>query len=182
MILARRVVVGVVAALAVVAAAVVASAALDAPSRSFATATLIDAPREDVWSIVTDFESYPRWNPYLRSVRGEAKLGETLDVQLAPPGGDPDEVSARVFVFKPPRKLRWQSRLVMPGLRDVEYEVIVAPIGPRRAQVVQRMRYEGLLAPFIDAASIRTGLESMASALERRAEASAHERVAEGRT
>jgi hypothetical protein len=169
---ARRVVVGLVAALAVVAVAVAASAALDAPSRSFATLTTIDAPREEVWSIVTDFESYPRWNPYMRSVRGRAALGETLDVRLAPPGGEEDEVSAEVFVYKPPRKLRWQSRLVVPGLRDVEYEVIVAPAGPNRAQVVQRIRYEGLLAPFVEGASAQSGLESMARALERRAEAS----------
>jgi hypothetical protein len=77
-----------------------------------------------------------------------------------------------VFVYKPPRKLRWQSRLVVPGLRDVEYEVIVAPAGPNRAQVVQRIRYEGLLAPFVEGASAQSGLESMARALERRAEAS----------
>lgn len=168
---ARRGLVGAVAALAVAAVAVAASAALDTPSKRFETSMRIDAPREDVWSIVIDFESYPRWNPYMRSVTGRAALGETLDVRLAPPGGDEDEVSGKVFVYKPPRKLRWQSRLLAPGLRDVEYEVIVAPAGPNRADVVQRIRYEGLLTPFVDGAATQSGLENMARALERRAEA-----------
>ena len=51
-----------------------------------------------------------------------------------------------MFVLRPPRKLRWQSRTFAPGVRDLEYEIIVAPLGPNRAQVVQRARYEGLLA------------------------------------
>jgi len=166
----RWVLLGALLALVLAALAVAASAALDAPSKSFTTTTLVDARREDVWNIVMDFESYPRWNPYMRSVTGQAELGETLHVRLAPPGGDEDAVSARVFVLKPPRKLRWQSRMLAPGLRDIEYEVIVAPAAPNLTQVIQRIRYEGLLVPFVDGGAIRSGLESMARALARRAE------------
>ncbi len=147
-----------------------ASAALDAPSRSAETAILIDARREDVWNTLMDFGSYPDWNPYMR-VRGRAGPGETLEVRLDPPAGDDEEVSAEVFVYRPPRKLRWQGRLLVPGLRDLEYEVIVAPASRRRTLVVQRARHEGLLAVFVDVGSVRSGLEGMGSALKRRMEA-----------
>jgi len=161
---------GVAVVLAIV-VVVGASAALDRPARSAATTTLIEAPREEVWSILMDFDSYPRWNPYMRTVRGRAAAGATLEIRLRPPGGSPDKITAEIFTYKPPRKLRWQSRLLVPGLRDLEYELIVTPLGPRRSQVVQRARYEGVLALFGDAESTRAGLESMVAALKRRAEA-----------
>jgi len=118
-----------------------------------------------------DFGSYSDWNPYMPSVRGRVAVGRTLDIRLEPPGDDARKIEATVFVFKPPRKLRWQSRLLAPGLRDLEYEVIVAPLGPNRAQVVQRARHEGLLVTLTDSGPTTAGLESMAAALKQRAEA-----------
>lgn len=170
----RTVVVAVVVAVALIAflivVAVGGSAALDGPSRTATAETVIDAPRELVWSVLMDFDAYHEWNPFISSIEGTAQVGRTLDIRLTPPGGSEQGVEARVFVFKPPRKLRWQSRLLAPGLRDLEYEVIVAPLGPSRAQVVQRVRYEGLLVPLTDTGSSVAGLESMAAALERRVE------------
>lgn len=135
--------------------------------------TVVDAPQEDVWRVVVDFDAYPEWNPYLRSVEGRPEKGRTLDVHLDPPGGDGQDVSASVTVYRPPRKLQWRSRLLVPGLRDLEYEVIVEPLGPNRAQVVQRARYEGLLAVLVDAEETRAGLQQMSRALKTRAEAGA---------
>ena len=123
--------------------------------------------------LVVDFDAYPEWNPYMRSVEGRPEVGSTLEVHLEPPGGDGQDVSASVTVFKPPRKLRWKSRLLTPGLRDLEYEVIVEPLGPSRARVEQRARYEGLLTVLVDADDTRAGLVRMARALKLRAESDA---------
>jgi len=119
-----------------------------------------------------DFDSYPSWNTYMPKVEGRAALGEVLEVRLEPEGGAARDISAEVFTFRPPRKLRWQSRLLVPGLRDIEYEVIVAPLGRARAHVVQRIRHEGILVLFDDTGSTKQSLEALALALERRVEAS----------
>ncbi len=154
----------------VVGGAVLLSAALDAPSRTVSTTTLVDAPREVVWRIVTDFEAYPEWNPYLRVTGERLRVGAALNVQLSTGGDETEVLHATVYVLNPPRKLRWQSRLLAPGLMDVEYEVIVAPSGRNAARVVQRARDEGLLLPLMDRGLDQERLEAMAQALERRAE------------
>jgi hypothetical protein len=35
----------------------------------------IAATRERVWSILTDFGAYPRWNPFIRSIDGAPEKG-----------------------------------------------------------------------------------------------------------
>ena len=34
--------------------------------------------KEKVWSILTDFEKYPTWNPFLVSIKGELAKGKKL--------------------------------------------------------------------------------------------------------
>jgi len=45
----------------------------------------INASAERVWDILTDFASYPQWNPFIRSISGELEVGERLEVRLEPP-------------------------------------------------------------------------------------------------
>lgn len=146
------------------------SAALDQPSRTWITETIIDAPRDDVWRLVADFERYPDWNPYM-SVEGRLAPRGEIRVRLGPQEARSRGVDARITVLKPPRKLRWQSRTVAPGLRDLEYEVVVAPLGKAQTLLVQRVREEGLLVMVTRSDSMLTRLEGMALALGRRAEA-----------
>jgi uncharacterized protein YndB with AHSA1/START domain len=47
----------------------------------------IAACAERVWRILTDFASYPQWNPFIRHISGEPTAGERLEVRLEPPGG-----------------------------------------------------------------------------------------------
>ena len=49
----------------------------------------IAAPVESVWRTLTDFASYPEWNPFLKRVEGNAAVGERLTVRAEAPGGMP---------------------------------------------------------------------------------------------
>lgn len=165
-----RLLLGVAVLVAVVATlAIGASAALDRPSRTATTTMLVDAQREDVWRVVTQFDTYAEWNPYMRIEGGPPAVGSSIDVRLDPEG-DERELDATIFVYKPPRKLRWQSRLLVPGVMDVEYEIIVAPVSPGVTQVTQHAREEGLLVPILGAAPTQAGLEMIGEALARRVE------------
>jgi hypothetical protein len=151
-------------------AAVAGSALTDLPARSAYSEIVITAPRERVWRVLTDLEAYPEWNPVVRRAAGTLVEGRSLDVELREPGEDPEAAELSVLVVHPMRKIRWQDRMVVPGIRDREYEIIVAPAGEGRYRVVQRERVEGLAAPFVDIGNIDEGLDEIALALKRRAE------------
>ncbi len=157
-------------ALVLLGLAVLASASLDRPSETIESEVTIEAPRETVWRILTDFESYSRWNPLMTTAEGDARLGAHLEVDLQPPDSDVQELSPEITVLRPNRKFAWMSRELLPGVSDREYEVILEPLGDERVRVVMHKRFEGILIPFASTAKEQVGLDLMADALKERAE------------
>ncbi len=51
------------------------------------TAIEVDAPRPEVFAVLTDFENYPTWNPYHVRIVGEVKLDAPLEVRVHRPDG-----------------------------------------------------------------------------------------------
>jgi len=89
-------------------------------------ALTIDAPPEAVWAVLTDFASYPEWNPFVRKVEGTFALGEVveLEVQL---GDETWNVKQKIVELEPGRGYAWTSRswyvlLATWGLRSFRIE------------------------------------------------------------
>ena len=89
--------------------------------KRIATAIDIDAPSGAVWQVLTDFAAYPDWNPFIRRLQGEARVGARLEVTVQPPGGKPMTFKPTVLAAEPARELRWLGRVLMPGLFDGEH-------------------------------------------------------------
>jgi len=39
----------------------------------------IDAPADKVWGILTDFDSYSDWNPFIRKIKGKVEEGKKIE-------------------------------------------------------------------------------------------------------
>jgi hypothetical protein len=134
----------------------------------------IDAPPEQVWAVLTDFASYGEWNPFIRSIEGEAAVGARLKARITPPEG-------RAMAFKPtvkaadaPRELRWLGRLLVPGIFDGEHRFQLEPLDGDRTRFIQSERFSGVLVSLSGNALAKTerGFEEMNEALKRRVELS----------
>jgi hypothetical protein len=169
---ALRVALLVVAGLAAAALLALAlSAALDRPARIVSASTELRVRKPEAWAVLTDFAGYRDWNPFIVRAAGEAEEGAVLRLEAAVPGHGRQSLDATVLVAHPDRKLRWQDRLVLPGLRDWEYEFVLEPLGDGRTLLVQQLRVEGLLAPFADTDALREALERSGEALQERLDA-----------
>jgi uncharacterized protein YndB with AHSA1/START domain len=47
----------------------------------------IQAPPEQVWSVVLDFERYADWNPFIPNLQGKPHIGERLQEVVRMPNG-----------------------------------------------------------------------------------------------
>jgi hypothetical protein len=144
------------------------SAVLDRPAKVVTVSATVSGPKVEVWATLTDFDAYGSWNPVFTHAEGEAREGTVIELDVVLPGDEPETLEAKVLIARPERKLRWQDRLLAPGIRDWEYEFVLEPLDDGRVLVVQQLRIEGLLAPFADVAAAREGLELAAEALRRR--------------
>lgn len=137
------------------------------------TSVAIDAPPGRVWSVLTDFASYPAWNPFIRSAEGTARRGERLRLGMAPRGDERlFRIAPRVRIAEEARELRWAGRIVLPWLFDAEHRFVLAPDG-RGTRMEHAERFRGLRVPVTGGMlrDTRAAFERMNRALKRRCEA-----------
>ena len=82
------------------------------------TEILIDAKPEKVWAILTDFENHPKWNPFIKLIKGKHAVGEILTVLITPPGGNGMTFKPMVLIFEPNKEFRWKGKLGIKGIFD----------------------------------------------------------------
>src|SRR5688572_12245292 len=138
------------------------------------TVTEINASPRSVWNVLLDFPAHAEWNPFVRSIEGTPREGETLKVSIQPVGGKRMTFRPRVLRATPNQELRWLGRLLLPGIFDGEHFFRIEPLdGGRRAKFVHGERFTGLLLPFLRKSldrGTRAGFEVMNQAIKARVE------------
>jgi hypothetical protein len=132
----------------------------------------IDAPPERVWEVLTDFDSYPEWNPFVTRISGRVERGARLDVRIVPPGTKGMGFNPRVIAAEPRRELAWLGRFLAPGIFDGEHHLELEELGGRRTRFVQREMFKGLLTRVMGGTLDNTleGFRQMNKALKQRVE------------
>lgn len=134
----------------------------------------IDAPVARVWAVLVDFASYPRWNPFIVSVRGRPEVGARLRITLQSEAGKRMRFSPRVTVADPGRELRWLGRLLLPGLFDGEHRFLLEVLAADKTRLVHSESFRGLLVRPLQGSlqrDTRRGFEAMNRTLKARVEA-----------
>ena len=139
--------------------------------RVLETSVEIAATPERVWQVLTDFDAYPVWNPFVTSIEGVAQPGEQLVVRLQPPGGRGITMRPRVQSADRGRRLAWLGHLGVRGVFDGAHEFLLDG-GDATTTFTQRETFRGALVPFTGRLLARTeaGFEAMNAALKERVE------------
>jgi hypothetical protein len=133
----------------------------------------IQASAERVWQLLTDFASYPEWNPFIHRISGQPKEGTRLKVYIEPPGAKGRTFHPKILKAQPNCELRWLGRLLIPGLFDGDHFFSIEHLGRNRVRFVQREIFSGLFVSFLTHGldmNIRLGFEQMNQSLKLQAE------------
>jgi hypothetical protein len=141
--------------------------------RELTTQIEIDAPASRVWEVLTDFDAYPDWNPFVRRIAGRPEPGTKLEVRIQPSGGRGMTFRPTVLAAEPERELRWLGRLLVPGVFDGEHSFRIEPLGEGRVRFTQAELFSGALVPLLGRSlgATERGFAEMNESLKRRAEA-----------
>jgi hypothetical protein len=139
--------------------------------RRIATAIDIDTPADAVWRVLVDFPAYPEWNPFIRRIVAEPKVGARLEVTAQPQGGKPMTFHPTVRVAEPAHELRWLGRVLVPGIFDGEHAFIIEPRNGG-CRLRHEETFRGLLVPLFGAMLDDTAksFAELNAALKRRVE------------
>ncbi|WP_435365319.1 SRPBCC family protein [Haloarchaeobius sp. DYHT-AS-18] len=135
------------------------------------TAIDIDAPADVVWTVLTDFEQYSEWNPYMTDARGTASEGSRIEVRLAAQGGRTIRLEPELTAVEEHDRLEWTAEYLAPMLFRERHTIELDPNDDAETRVVQRVSFTGISADqMFTEASIRDGIEAMNRALKERTE------------
>lgn len=133
----------------------------------------IDAPVDQVWTVLTDLDRFPDWNPVIRRVEGNLTVGETVRMTAQAPDGE-HQWSCRISRYRDGREFAWQFTDRHPLLYRGEHTFCVIAIDAHTTRYIDVETFQGLLVParrHLLATQTRAGMAAMGDALRQRAEA-----------
>ncbi|MEN7547019.1 SRPBCC domain-containing protein [Rapidithrix thailandica] len=142
-------------------------------NKTIKTSINIQAPVETVWQILMDFKKYPEWNPFIRSIKGNARKGEVLENTLVMEGTKAQVFRPQIIALKSQQEFRWLGHLWIKGLFDGEHYFLLKSIGAGHTQLVHGENFSGFFSkPILKMIKSKTqaGFEAMNNALKKQAE------------
>jgi hypothetical protein len=114
------------------------------PSFTIDTTVDIDAGKDAVWDVLTDFASYTEWNPVMRIER-TPEAGTELVVHLIGDGSLGMSFKPEVLAATPGEELRWLGKLGLRGIAAGEHFFVLTPNENGTTRLNHGERYSGAL-------------------------------------
>jgi hypothetical protein len=133
----------------------------------------INASADRVWSLLMDFPSYPRWNPFVRSIEGTPVVNQSLSVFIKPTGARGMKFHPKVLAVEPLREFRWKGKLLIRGLFDGEHFFVLESVSDARVIFHHGEVFSGALVSLFKRSlegPTKQGFVAMNEALKREAE------------
>lgn len=138
----------------------------------FETEILINASPKKVWEILIDFENYPQWNPFIKSISGEQEVGKKINVFLQAPDTKGMSFKPVILSFKENTEFRWLGKLGMKGIFDGEHYFKLIDNGNNQTKFIHGENFSGILVSFFTKTlrKTKTAFENMNQSLKKECE------------
>jgi hypothetical protein len=120
---------------------------VQAMAKEISTEIRINASPEKIWSVLTDFEKYPEWNPFIKSIEGSPKVNNRIKAQIQAPGSREMTFKPKVLVHDENQKFAWLGHLFFPGLFDGRHQFEIKDNGDGTCTFIQSESFKGVLVP-----------------------------------
>jgi hypothetical protein len=140
--------------------------------KNIRTEVEINASAEKVWRILSDFESFPEWNPFVIKVLGKAKEGEQIKIEVQLPESSLMKFTPIILKAEPNQELRWVGTVPLGTFRG-EHFYQIEPLAENKIRFVHGEHFSGWLVGLIwivYGKQTEKGYHIMNEALKKRAE------------
>lgn len=116
--------------------------------KSIRTEIVINANKEQVYSVLTDFENYKIWNPFIVRSEGKPVLNSKL-VNTMKNGSKLITFKPKVTAVVPNERFEWLGSLFVKGLFDGRHYFIIQEIGDNQVNLVHGEEFSGILSSYV---------------------------------
>jgi hypothetical protein len=139
-------------------------------AKEIKTEIVIHATPEKVWAILTNFDNYPNWNPFIKSIQGNIEVGNRPTARIEPPGGKGMTFRPRVLTFDKNKGFSWLGHLLFAGLFDGEHKFELMDNRNGTTTFIQSEKFKGIFVGLLDLEKTKKGFEAMNAKLKEMAE------------
>ncbi len=109
----------------------------------------IKASPEKAWEVLTDFNSYPQWNPFIHRINGDPKVGTKIKIHLYTSSGKSRTYRPTVTRVEPYHELRWLGKFFIPGMFTGERIFTIEPLKTNYIRFVNMEIFTGLAVALV---------------------------------
>jgi hypothetical protein len=139
-------------------------------AKNIQTEILIHAGPDKVWAVLNNFADYPTWNPFIKSIKGEAKVGNQIQVTIEPAHTKAMTFKPKILAYETNKELRWIGHLLFAGLFDGEHQFELIDNGNGTTTFRQSEEFKGVLVGLLHLEKTKKGFEAMNDKLKELAE------------
>jgi len=139
-------------------------------AKEIKTIIVIQASPEKVWSILTHFENYPEWNPFIINVNGEVQEGNTISISIQPPKGSRIKFKPKVLSRKKNEHLSWKGKVIIKGLFDGLHQFELIDNKDGTTTFLQSEKFTGIFVWLFNTNKTENGFNAMNRKLKALAE------------
>ena len=142
-------------------------------AKEIKTEITIHASPDKVWKLLTEFDNYSIWNPFIKSINGDVKVGNKITVRIEPPGASGMTFKPIVMTYEPDNEFSWLGKLLFKGLFDGAHKFEIVDNKNGTTTFIQSETFTGILVPIFAKQldnNTRKGFEEMNKKLKEMAE------------
>lgn len=111
-------------------------------SRTLDTWIDIEASPDHIWEVLVDFPKWSIWNTFIPLVEGKLEKGQTLKIQVCPPGLKPMTFEPKIFSLIQNKELVWGGSFLGIIYRG-EHLFLLEPLREKLTRFRQIERFNG---------------------------------------
>ncbi len=108
------------------------------------TSIVINADQETVWNTFIHFDAYPTWETFIKSVKGEMKVGARLEAEIKGMKFRPT-----IQVFEEKKELTWLGKLWFSGMFDGKHTFQFEENEDGTTTFLHSEKFRGILVPLM---------------------------------
>lgn len=134
------------------------------------TEIIIQAIPQKIWEILTDFDNYSNWNPFITSISGNIQTGSKITVNINPPNGRSMTFKPKVLTIIKNKELSWIGSVFLKGLFDGQHKFELIDNGNETTTLIQSEKFKGIFVWLFNPEKTKNGFNTMNQKLKEIAE------------